>query len=362
MSRETKPRVFVIILNWNGWKDTIECLESLQQLDYPNFRMIVVDNGSSDDSWDRIRAWTDGREVVQSPHISYRQDTKPVAVTLYDKVEAEAGGTTAGEAVLSGTSSERVVTLIQSGANRGFAGGCNIGVRYALKHGAEYLWLLNNDTVVDPRSLAEMVKLARSNERVGIVGSVLRYYHNPEAIQTYGGGSINWWLAATSQFTGPEQGRLDHIVGTSLLVKGQVVEEVGYLDERYFFYLEETDYCQQAVKMGWNLAVADDSHILHRVGGSVSKDEGSKSLRSDAYDMRSTILFFSKHGGMRWPLAVLLRLGGVVINRWRRGQADRILPLLKVAVDACWEVAASGKMRWPFRRTANRVSEMDKSD
>ncbi len=315
MSQTAEPLVFVIILNWNGWKDTIECLESLQQLDYSNFRVVVIDNGSSDDSWCRIKGWASGDEFVESRYVAYREDNKPVDVALYNKAEAEAGGTLAGEAALSSTSPDRALVLIQSGTNRGFAGGCNVGIRYALKRGAEYFWLLNNDTVVHPKALTEMIALARSDEQVGLVGSVLYRFDEPKSIQAYGGGLINFWLGNNRQLSTPIKDKLDYISGASLLIKRPVVESVGLLDESYFFYWEDIAYSQQALKAGWRIDVAEGSRILHKEGGTISGGERVKSLTSDRFAVRSMIIFFSNYGGVRWPFAVLLRMGGIVVNR-----------------------------------------------
>lgn len=362
VSQSTNPLVFIIVLNWNGWRDTVECLETLQQLDYPNYRVVVVDNGSNDNSWDYIKAWARKSGSLKPRYAAHQTTSKPLRVASYSAVEAKSGGTAAGEALLSGTSPDHALTLIQSGANRGYAGGCNIGLRYALKRGAEYLWLLNNDTVVHPRALWEMVALAASDKKVGLVGSVLYDFYDPESVQAYGGGSINRWLGTSRYLKEPGKGRLDFLTGASLLIRKPVVESVGLLDEAYFFYWEDVAYSQRVLRAGWKISVAEGSHILHKEGGTVSGEERLKSLASDRLMVRSTILFFSNYGGVRWPLAVLLRLGGIVVNRLRRKQPDRILPLLKVAVATCREVAAPRAAKWSFRKSIRRISGMDKSD
>src|ERR1700712_1112236 len=135
------PEVVCVVLNWNGWRDTLPCLESLYAQDYARLRVLVVDNASSDDSVDRIRAAFPAAE------------------------------------------------LVQSGTNGGFAAGCNVGVRLALKRRPEFIWLLNNDTVAPPDTLAKLVAVA-ADERTGIVGSVLRYADKPAMVQAWGGGSV----------------------------------------------------------------------------------------------------------------------------------------------------------------------------
>jgi GT2 family glycosyltransferase len=229
--------------------------------------------------------------------------------------------------------------LIRADTNRGFAGGCNIGIRYALKCGAEYVWLLNNDTLVDTKALAEMVEVARSDEQIGLVGSVLYYYHDPTSVQAYGGGLVNWWRGTNRLLTAPRESGLDFLAGASLLVKRPVVESIGLLEESYFFYWEDVAYSQRALKAGWRIDVAKGSRILHKEGGTIRGAERIKSLASDRFAVKSMILFFSNHGGVRWPLAVLLRMGGIVINRVRRRQTNRIIALLKVGGATCCEIA-----------------------
>ncbi len=212
-----------------------------------------------------------------------------------------------------------------------------MGIRYAMERGAEYVWLLNNDTVAEPGTLSEMIALARADERVGLVGSVLHYYHDPRAVQAFGGGTINWWWGTTRHHLEERVEELDYLTGASLLVKRPVIETIGLLDASYFFYWEDIDYSRRALEAGWCIAVSPASRVLHKEGGTVSGGGHTKSLASDRFMMRSTVLFFRAHGGPRWPLTVLLRLSGVVINRLRRGQVDRVVPLLKAAWGACRE-------------------------
>src|SRR5450830_954663 len=124
------PLTYIVLLNWNGWKDTIECLESVFRLDYPHFRVIVCDNASRDGSLDHIKAWADGRQAAAASSVVLRSAArplaKPVAWVEYDREQAERGGDAHEQAPL---------VLIQTGANLGFAGGNNVGVRYAQARG-----------------------------------------------------------------------------------------------------------------------------------------------------------------------------------------------------------------------------------
>lgn len=356
MSRASDTEVFVIVLNWNGWKDTIECLESLQRLAYSKFRMVVVDNGSDDESTERIEDWARGRQLTSSPHVIYQRANKPLSIVSYSKAEAEAGGTEEMESSLSGIPSNQALVLVRTGTNLGFAGGCNVGIRYAMKREADYMWLLNNDTIVDPEALSAMVALAESDEKIGLVGSTLYYSHDPKSVQAYGGGIINWWSGTNRLLKGPVKAKLDFLTAASLLIKRSVIESVGLLDESFFFYWDDVAYCRRAVEAGWELAVAERSRILHKEGGTVSSGAQIKSFASDKHMIGSTIRFFGEYGGPWWPVAVSIRMAGMTVNRLRRRQADRILPLLVVATHTCRSVVAS-KARSFFHRASRRSPE-----
>ena len=157
-------RVYIVVVNWNGFDDTIECLESLFRLDYQGFRVVVCDNGSCDDSLQRIVAWAQGRLSTPdakakslSKHLTGPSVEKPLAYAVYNRQQAEQGGD---------LNHDPSLVLIRSDENLGFAGGNNLGMTYALKRGdLDYVWLLNNDTVVDQGALQALVM--RMSEKKG---------------------------------------------------------------------------------------------------------------------------------------------------------------------------------------------------
>lgn len=285
--------VAVIVLNWNGWRDTLECLVSLEKLAYPNYEVVVVDNGSTDGSEERIRE--------RFPDVS----------------------------------------VLQTGTNLGFAVGNNVGIEYAIQHDTGYVWLLNNDTIVDSEALTEMVAVAESDEEIGLVGSSLYYFHDPKSLQAFGGGVVNWWSGTNRLLKAPANARLDFVTGASVLIKRSVVESIGPLDGSYFFYWEDVAYSRRAVEAGWKLGVAARSRILHKEGGTVSEGARIKSLASDKYMVGSTIRFFGEHGGSLWPISTLVYIAGMTANRLRRRQAGRILPILIIAARGCLGVLAN---------------------
>ena len=300
------PKVFIVILNWNGWQDTLECLASLDRLGYPNYEVIVVDNASENESEQKIR-------------------------TAYPDL-----------------------TLIQSGVNLGFAGGNNIGIRYALKQGAGYVWLLNNDTVVKPDALTHLVQRMQADPKVGMCGSTLVYYHNRNIIQAYAGGSYNHWLGTTKQLgQGNPKSRvvdidavednLDYIEASSLLVSRQFLEEVGFMCEDYFLYYEEIDWVTRAGGR-YRLAYAPESVVYHKEGASIGGSNyaiGEKSWTADYYSIRNRILITKRF----FPYALITVYSSllvIIVNRLRRGQWKRVSFILKLAFSRYSECSGSG--------------------
>ncbi len=190
-----EPKVSIIILNWKNWADTIECLESILRIDYPNYQVIIVDNNSPNNSMEYIKSWAEGKlDVWVNPDnplrkLSFPPVLKPIPYVFYTREEAEKGGNPKLEESPKKNIPDSITTkypliFIQTGYNGGFTFGNNVGIKYALvRDDSEYLWILNNDTVVDKSSLTEMVKVIKQNRKIGGVGSVLVFYYNPQKIQ-----------------------------------------------------------------------------------------------------------------------------------------------------------------------------------
>jgi GT2 family glycosyltransferase len=223
------PKVIIIVLNWNGKEDTIECLESLKRVTYSNYDIMLVDNGSTDGSVEFFRKW-------------------------YPTLE-----------------------IIENGENLGFAEGNNVGIRKALENEVDYVLLLNNDTVVDPEFLEEMVKVAESNLKIGIVGPKICYYHNPSKIWSVG-GDINLFTGSIKNKGDMKpqdifQGILtvDYVSGCALMIKSNLIKKIGLLDKDYFLYFEETDWNIRARKIGYISVVTCEAKVLHKSGASMKK-------------------------------------------------------------------------------------------
>lgn len=328
--------ICILILNWNNWQDTIECLESLQLLDYPSFEVIVVDNASTDGSIEKIKSWAEGKLPIISKFIEYSLDNKPLEVVYNDRKTAEGGGESEKEKKLASLPPNKKLVLIQTGANLGFAGGNNVGIKYALaKDDFDYIWILNNDTVVAPDSLTYMVERMQEDEKIGICGSTLLYYHQPDTIQALG-GKYNKWLGLPNHIgeglkktdlsfksQNEVEKDLEYVVGASMLVSKEFIQDIGLMCEDYFLYFEELDWATRA-KDKYKLGYAAKSIIYHKEGATIgsSSQPKERSYISDYYGIKNRLLFTKKFYPKKLPF-VYIGLIVTVINRIRRRQWDR---------------------------------------
>ena len=291
------PKVSIIILNWNGWKDTIECLESLYQITYPNYDVIVVDNGSEDESIQKIKEYCEGKIKVESKFFEYNPENKPIKYIEYtgERTEAEGGK----EKEIADLPSNKKVIIIKNEKNYGFAEGNNIGMRYALKAlNPDYVLLLNNDTVVDKNILEELVKVAELNAKIGIVGSKNYLYDKPNEIQL-AGGLIDYNFAnarcigACSVDKGQydEIREVDFVDGSALLIKKEMVDKVGMLDPDYFAYWDDPDLCVRAYRGGYKTVYVPKARMWHKVSGT----SGRMSPLFVYYTTRNKFLFMKKN-------------------------------------------------------------------
>ncbi|AMQ19533.1 glycosyl transferase family 2 [Thermococcus peptonophilus] len=268
------PRVSIIILNWNGWEDTIECLESLYRITYPNYDVIVVDNGSKDDSVRKIKEYAEGKIEVNSKFFEYNPSNKPIKV--FDINEGDTRKGKFNKPAYEKFDPNRRMILIKNKDNYGFAGGNNVGIKFALSVlTSDYILLLNNDTVVHPGFLTELVKVASSNKNIGAISPKIHYYWNGKIQycgKTHKLGPIWTTMHKSCKPNKMDKGisssliNTDEIHGACMLVKKDTLLSFGFLDEDYFAYWEETDFSLRLRKGGISLAVASLSTIWHKVG------------------------------------------------------------------------------------------------
>jgi GT2 family glycosyltransferase len=310
---DVMPRVSIIILNWNGWEDTIECLESVYQITYPNYDVIVVDNGSKNESIDKIKEYAEGRLSVKSRFFEYTTGNKPLQYVEHSLEEAETGEGT--ERAVAHLPSNKKLILIKNGKNFGFAEGNNIGIRYALKVlNPGYILLLNNDTVVDKNFLTELVKVIESDEMIAFVGPKNYYYdyQGRTDVINFAGGKITMWKGGSEHIgvRNIDEGQYDcitntdYVTGACLLARREVLEAIGLLDPVYFLYWEETDWCMRARNAGYKLIYVPSAKIWHKVAA--SQEGGTNKF----FYIRNSFMFVKKNATKVQYAAYLLYFFG----------------------------------------------------
>jgi len=258
-----QPKVSIIVLNWNNWKDTIECLESLYRISYTNYNIILVDNGSDDDSVEKIGEYVQGELETESDFFEFNQDNKPL-----DYLELEKDN-------YAGLDLEepwgRKLFIIKNDKNYGFAEGNNVGIAFALKYlKPDYIEILNNDIVVEEKYLDEMVKVIQSDENIAIVGPKIYFYdyQGRKDVQTALGGYINWWIYPGYNYMMDKLEidqplELDWVTGASLLMRADLKDP--YLGKDFFFGAEDIDLCLRVKEEGYKIYLAPASEIWHKI-------------------------------------------------------------------------------------------------
>ncbi|MCH7575393.1 MAG: glycosyltransferase family 2 protein [Candidatus Marinimicrobia bacterium] len=247
---ETAPRLWCVVLSWNGRNDTLACLKSLLLSRYDGLRIVVVDNASTDGSADAVRA--------AFPDIP----------------------------------------LIENSENLRWAGGNNVGIRYAMEQGADYILLLNNDIEVDAEMIARLAQAASELPEAGILAPKIYYAAQPDVIW-YAGGGVSLWRGLfwhdgirekdVGQF---EKARdVDYITGCAMLIRRAVLEQIGELDERFYLYGEDVDYSLRAKASGYRLRLVPGATMRHKVSASL----GPTSLRKFLIRTRSNLRLYRKY-------------------------------------------------------------------
>lgn len=294
--------VYVVIVNWNGWHDTVECLDSVFQTPGDGYSVIVCDNGSEDDSIARLGEWArsrfNPREWVHVSITNIEYGLTPVLGKRFG--------------------------LIENGQNLGFAAGNNVGIRLALHDPrCAYIWLLNNDTVVEADALVQAWMRMAADERIGLCGSTLVYYHRRDQIQALGGGTyLPLW--GKSRHVGaflhpsntPTHGneierQLFYVVGAALMVRREFVEQIGLMCEDYFLYFEELDWALRGQPQ-FRVGYAPRSVVYHKEGASIGTCAAGGSGLSLYYLFRSRIRFTRRFYARYLPTVVVASLLEIV--------------------------------------------------
>jgi GT2 family glycosyltransferase len=255
-THDDAPLVLIVLLNWESADETATAVASVQAMEYPNFRILVVDNASQDDSLDRLRSLTgQGVEILESP------------------------------------------------INTGYTGGCNLGMKRALEMNARYVWLLNNDATVAPHTLSSLVALAESDPSIGLVTP--RIAALEEDRLTFAGGIVSMKEKLYNETHDPavaEEWNTRYpgcglVIGTAMLVRTDLIRKIGMLDTRFFAYYEDIDYSARSSQAGFR-NIVDPNSVVHHL----EKNRNTKPFEIKPhywyYMARNESRFWRKHLGL----------------------------------------------------------------
>lgn len=288
------PSVAIIIVNWNGLKLTDACLESLKNINYPYYKIVLVDNASTDGSSSYFKA--------------HYNDVK----------------------------------LITLSKNTGFTGGNNTGMQWALEQGFDYIMLLNNDTVVNDTSfLTKMVEVMKQNENIAIACPTIFYYNSGKI--WYAGGKLSLWSGWKHYHAIPDSSKkkykTGYVTGCCLLAKSDMIREIGFLNNAYFLSVEDVEWSLRAKNNGWELAYIPDSILLHKDSmSSKSAEKGKYSPTRIYFEWRNSIWFIREYGnpfqkGIVWPLY----FGGIILFKMAAymllGRSKKLKAIAKAVKD-----------------------------
>jgi len=271
------PKVSIIILNLNGWEDTLECLESLARISYSNYEILVIDNGSRNDSVSKIIQYCRGEIRIESNYFATDNSNKPIHLLRLSREAAEKNDIDKNEAeIFSRIPGNRKLKLILNEKNYGFAEGCNIGIRHCMgSSNPDYVLLLNNDTVVASDFLNELVEVCEKNHSIAFSGPMILYYELDRIGDriNFAGDRIVFWKGTSRQFgvneidTGQYDDirETDSLSGASMLARTKTLNEIGLFDPTFFAYWEETDLCIRGFRAGYRSVLVPRSKVWHKI-------------------------------------------------------------------------------------------------
>jgi GT2 family glycosyltransferase len=334
-------KVYVVIVNYKKYSDTIECLESVLKSNYADFQIFVVDNSPDDSSSSYFSDWVNTNSysgiTTNFNNLVFPLEDKPISHVFVNESECS------NSDILF---DERIVFIRST--NRGFAAANNIVLNYVLSRGvnSSLIWLLNNDTVVERNTLINLAAFYEQNPGGKFVcGGKLRFYHNPDVIQAIA-GNYNKWIGKhihigsgeidTGQYNNYATGKMDYIVGASMFFPKLFVEEAGLMCEDYFLYFEELDWMEMGIKKGFKPIVVPNAIIYHKEGSSIIGDENGKKdfTTAEYYSITNRVKFIKKWypwnlitimPGVIWALVKRIMQGKLSLVKQASGTIIKIL-------------------------------------
>jgi len=272
----TTPLVIFVVLNFNRREDTLQCISSLAQNTYKNQKIILLDNSSTDGSVEAVETRFPGVQIIRLQQ------------------------------------------------NLGYAGNNNVGIDEAMRQGAEWIFVLNEDTVLAPDCVAQLVSVGEGDPTIGIVGPMVYHHDEPEIIQSAGGKMDKYFRAEhlgqnqVDRGQYPQPHLVEWISGCGIMVRRAVIDQIGTIDARFFYYAEEFEWCIRASEVGWKIVHIPQAKLWHK--GVQRNYHPKPSLMY--YFTRNRLLLLSKH---RAPLSA-----------WVVNWAEILRPLTSWTIKPKW--------------------------
>ncbi|MEJ5173571.1 MAG: glycosyltransferase family 2 protein [Hydrogenothermaceae bacterium] len=294
----------IVVLNWNNWEDSKVCIDSLLQMSCRSFDIYFVDNNSEDGSVEKIVSF------LKEKNIDYVYVDFRTAIQQVDNQKI-------------------VVFIIKNEKNIGYTGGNNSAIKLILRSDYKFIWILNNDTIVDREALCNLIKCYRDATylgiKVGAIGSLLKHFDGK--IQTYCGLRLIPFIG-NSYFL-KKNSNIDYVCGASLFIPVSILQEIGLFDERFFLYWDDADIGLRIRKSGSKLLCCSESVVFHKEGGTT----GGINKLTDYYWVRNGLLFTLKHYPYFLPFVFISYLVKYLIVRALKRQPKNIDSLLKGIFD-----------------------------
>ncbi len=311
-----RPGVCVIVLNWNGWQDTIECLESVGKLQYSNYQVLIVDNGSTDDSIQQIENWAKGEiKNIETAFPEFVNPPLPKPLNLVQIKDVK-------DYNLTDDLKKAKWFLITLQENLGFARGMNTAIDFANKNfTVDYFYLLNNDTVVHPAALNELISAFNHRPEIAAAQSTIYFYENSKRIANAGGKILPWGQTKYYKTISDDEIKpISFINGCALCLPKATIEKFGKLTEKFFFGEEDFEFSMRAKKQGIMMVAVGSSKVYHKIGNSSHqhwKGNAGKLLifaLNRLVDMKD---YYSKVVWNFWRIFTILYFGGILLFKYR---------------------------------------------
>jgi len=343
------PKLGIIILNWNGWRDTCECLASLLTSTFQDFQVILIENGSTDDSVEKITSWARGEMSVSVGPFEQKPSRSAIGFQTYPLEDIEKSS------VYYNEDTETKLLMIRSPENLGFARGCNVGLRYALRSGFEYVCLLNNDTTVEPDALACLCDFMESQARVDVITPIIYYYDRPSTVWNFGGrltftGRRKYFLGnrkVVNRKIEPVR-NVTFLTGCALFARSRVFDTYGLLSESFFFGEEDYEFSLRMKENRVYMAALSCARVYHKVNASNDGTDPSGRLSHAFVGYLNRFIDRKKHS-RRWAWQM-----------WRFLCLIYILPLVAARHGLPFRrLFRFGRNLWTYSSALDEVGQQD---